>query len=174
MKNKFFTAKEVHVHPLFLVLIAVSLGSVGQVFLKTGMGGTSITGSFAEKGMELLRAIINPYVLIGLSLYVISTLFWLVVLSTQKLSYVYPMIAVGYVLTTMLSFVILHERVKPLGWLALLVICLGVAMLAVLGGDQASSKTKNPQTKTETNGPLEKGRESSAKSPQINPNNSPH
>ena len=172
MKSSVSAPKEVRVHPLLLVLIAVSLGAVGQVFLKHGMGGVSISGSIVEKAIRLLHAILTPYVFIGILLYVISTLFWLVVLTTEKLSYVYPMIAVGYVLTTMLSLLFLHERVKPLGWLSLFVICLGVAMLAVLGGDRALSKTKNPQIKTEINGPIEKGQESSAKSPQINSNNS--
>lgn len=131
--------KESRVHPLLLVLIAISLAAVAQICFKIGMGGAAIAGAPGKQAFILLRAVFTPFVFVGLTLYVISTVLWLKLLSTQELSYIYPMIALSYVLVTILSIVILKEQVPPLRWLALLVICLGVAMLAILG--------KNPQAK---------------------------
>jgi len=128
-------------HPLILVLFAVMLGAVGQILLKQGMGGLDISGAIGAKLTGILKAMLQPYVLAGLCCYVISTLFWLLVLTTQELSYVYPMIAIGYVLVTILSVIFLREHVPPLRWVSLGVICLGVAMLATLGVKKNNSES---------------------------------
>ncbi len=137
-------------HPLLLVLIAVALGAVGQIFLKQGMGGMKLSGAGAQRVLSLLAAILKPAVFTGLLLYAISTLFWLTVLTTQQLSYVYPMIAVGYVLVTVLSVLFLREQVSALRWLSLLVICAGVAMLAVWGGNHSGSKVQSLESGVQT------------------------
>ncbi|NIM05743.1 MAG: EamA family transporter [Armatimonadetes bacterium] len=137
--------KEPLVHPLLLVLIAVTLGAVGQIMLKQGMGGTGVSGSIGQQGRILFRAILTPYVLFGLMLYGISALFWLKVLSTQELSYVYPMIAVSYVIVTVLSIIFLREQISPMRWVALLVICAGVAMLALWGANKAQAQESTAQ-----------------------------
>jgi drug/metabolite transporter (DMT)-like permease len=143
--------KEPLVHPLVLVLIAVSLGAAGQILLKQGMGGVEITGPLGRQGRILLRAILTPYVFLGITLYAVSTLFWLKVLTTQELSYVYPMIAVSYVMVTILSIIFLQERVNPMRWLALVVICAGVAMLAIWGNNKAKSgETKAPTAEVQS------------------------
>jgi len=138
------------VHPLLLVFIAVALGAVGQICLKQGMGGMRISGPLPQKLVGLVSAIFTPYVFCGLFLYAVSTLFWLTVLTTQELSYVYPMIAVGYVVVTVLSLVFLHEQVSPLRWLSLFIICVGVAMLALLGANRSQPGAHNSGSSIQT------------------------
>lgn len=136
------------VHPLVLVLIAVSLGAAGQIFLKQGMREVALTGALGQQARLLFRAILTPNVFFGLVLYAVSTLFWLKVLSTEELSYVYPMIAVSYALVTILSAIFLHERVNPMRWISLLVICLGVAMLAIWGANKVQSQGQAPSVQS--------------------------
>jgi uncharacterized membrane protein len=144
------------VHPLLMVLIAISLAAVAQILFKTGMTGAALSGAPGEQTRTILRAVFTPMVFSGLFLYGVSTLLWLKLLSTQELSYIYPMIAVSYVMVTLLSIIFLKEQVPPLRWLALLVICLGVAMLAILG--------KNPRTQTSAApAPVSQGPEAGAK-----------
>jgi multidrug transporter EmrE-like cation transporter len=140
--------KEPRVHPLVLVLIAVSLGAIGQILLKQGVGGVSLSGGAVDQVRTLFSHLFlpRPTAFFGLVFYVISTVFWLKVLTTQELSYVYPMIAVSYAMVTMLAIMFLHEHVPPLRWVALSVICLGVVMLAILGGPSAKQDKAKAQT----------------------------
>lgn len=152
--------KEPAVHPLILVLIALTLGAVGQLLLKQGISGINISGTIFQQLMTLFRAVFTPFVFFGIMMYAISALFWLKVLSTQELSYVYPMIAVSYVTVTILSIIFLHEHVSPMRWIALFIICLGVAMLAIWGNDQKDTAKGKPEIVSE-------GQVSSAQNPQI-------
>ena len=115
-----------HLHPLALVAFSVLLGAVGQILLKHGMSSVNGTGL-----LGLLRAgILNPAVLLGIFLYGISLVFWLNVLHTQELSYVYPMIAVGYVLVSLMSWWLFQDHVSALRGAGILLICVGVAFVA--------------------------------------------
>ena len=118
---------------LFL-LIAISLGAFGQIALKHGM---KQFGSLGQPGVgmvsSVIQAILTPYVLLGLSLYAISSCFWLVVLSSWNLSYAYPMIAISYVLVVLLSRVFFREHVVPLQWLGIACMCTGLVLVARFG-----------------------------------------
>ncbi len=120
---------------LFLI-IAISLGAFGQISLKHGM---KQFGDLGKPGIGLasnvLHAIFSPYVLLGLSLYAISSCFWLVVISPGgwKLSYAYPMIAIGYVLVVLLSRAFFGDKVVPLQWVGILLMCTGLALASYFG-----------------------------------------
>ncbi len=121
---------------LFL-LIAITLGAFGQISLKHGM---KQYGSLGQPGVglvsNLLRAIFTPYVLLGLSLYAISSGFWLVVLSSWALSYAYPMIATNYLLVVLLSRVFFKEQVMPLQWAGILFMVTGLVLVASFGASK--------------------------------------
>lgn len=97
-----------------LICIAVALGGFGQVFLKMGLPPGAIQGGHGFVGTlgGILKAMTNERVIIGLALYVISTLFWLLVVSRVRLSVAYPLISMSYPLVVVLSATILHEQVK--------------------------------------------------------------
>jgi uncharacterized membrane protein len=124
--------KTVQMHPLALVFMAVALGSVGQVSMKHGVSAAQITiGAFGPQAfLNAFRAIFTPYVFLGFVLYGISSLIWLMVLKTQELSYIYPMIAVGYVVVVFLSWFFFGDRI---GWdrmAGVALICAGVVLVA--------------------------------------------
>lgn len=96
-----------------LIWIAISLGSFGQILLKLGLGHKDLGGgSIVATLTRILTAMANPYVLGGLALYVISTFFWILVLSRVRLSVAYPLISMSYFLVVVLSALVLHERVN--------------------------------------------------------------
>jgi drug/metabolite transporter (DMT)-like permease len=68
----------------------------------------------------------NPYVLAGLACYVISTFFWLLILSKVRLSVAYPMISMAYIVVVILSAVVLKEHVD---WRYA-----GAGLLLIVGG----------------------------------------
>lgn len=96
-----------------ILLISLALGSFGQVFLKKGLQGTVLVGSsLATTLVNILHALLQPWVFLGLSLYVISTFFWVVVISRVRLSVAYPMISMSYFLVVLLSALVLGEKVN--------------------------------------------------------------
>ena len=118
---------------LVMVAIAVTLGSFGQVSMRWGM---QLFGPLGGPGkamvVKLVQAVFTPYVFLGLALYAVSSMFWLVVLSQGKaLNYVYPLVASSYVIVLILSWIFLGERSIPLTRVAgVVLICLGVAFVA--------------------------------------------
>lgn len=105
-----------------LIFIPIILAAIGQLILKLGMDKV---GKF-----ELIKAFTNPTVLLGLFFYGVSSVLWLVVLSKEKLSFVYPLVAFSYIVTVFLSKVVLHETVPPLRWMGLLFIVVGIMVIA--------------------------------------------
>ena len=113
---------------LLLVLACVALGVAGQLSLKQGMR------AFADPpGVPvglLAQAIVQPYVLLGIGFYGISSLLWLVVLARAPVSVAYPMLSLGYVAVAILSRFLFAEPLTAAKLLGILLVCLGVALLA--------------------------------------------
>jgi drug/metabolite transporter (DMT)-like permease len=81
----------------------------------------------------VIRAVFTPFVFLGLSLYAVSSGFWLVVLSKWNLSYAYPMIAISYLSVVLLSRLFFHDRVTSLQWIGILLMCSGLVLVARFG-----------------------------------------
>lgn len=105
-----------------LIFIPIILAAVGQLILKIGMNKL---GAF-----NLWRTFTNPTVILGLFFYGASLILWLMVLSKEKLSFVYPLVAFSYVVTVFMSKVVLKEPVPPLRWVGLFVIIIGILIIA--------------------------------------------
>lgn len=125
-----------------MLLISITLGSFGQICLKYGLSGDKLGGSscsLAATFLCILTAMLHPYVLLGLTLYVLSTVTWLMLLSKVRLSVAYPMISISYLLVVALSAVLLHERIN---WLfaggGLLLISGGVSFIGLGLGNMRS------------------------------------
>jgi drug/metabolite transporter (DMT)-like permease len=116
---------------LGLILLDVLLNVAGQLSLKFGM---SKIGNFALSAANLppvfLQAAFNPYVILGLFCYGLGFLVWLIVLAKAEVSYAYPMISLGYVLTALLAWQLFGENVTFIRMAGILVTCLGVFIIA--------------------------------------------
>lgn len=119
--------------PVLLILSSVALGVVGQVSLKAGV---SRIGPLAL-GRQSLHVLVwrlcgQPRILLGLSVYGVSTLFWLAVLSQVQLSYAYPFLSLSYVLIVLVSWLLFREQISLTRLIGVAAICFGV--YAVAGG----------------------------------------
>lgn len=74
--------------------------------------------------------LVNPYVLPGTALSAMYMVAQLSLFSWADLSFVVPVIASSYVVTTLLSEFILGEHVETERWLGVALITLGVALVA--------------------------------------------
>lgn len=115
---------------IFLIVFSVMLAAVGQFLLKMGMLKVGRMDDLARAPSMLLSAFTNPMVIAGLSVFAVSALSWLLVLSRVNLSIAYPMVSLGYVAVVILSHFILNEHIKPITIVGCLIIGLGVFLIA--------------------------------------------
>jgi multidrug transporter EmrE-like cation transporter len=97
-----------------LALLSVSLSALAQLTLKWGMGAPNIQAAIrSEAGMGpvLLGAGTSAGVILGLMLYGLSAVIWLLVLARWDLSKAYPFVGLGFVITMVLGVSLLGERV---------------------------------------------------------------
>jgi multidrug transporter EmrE-like cation transporter len=121
-----------------LLVISIGLAIFGQLAMKAGMNKVTHNGenplqvSDIKHPVALIKRLFKegPWAIVGIILYAISALFWLVVLSRVPLSVAYPMVAVGYVVVVLYSRFVFNEQVKWIAWVGLALIVIGVAITA--------------------------------------------
>lgn len=113
---------------LLVLVVAIMLGAVGQIALKTGLNSLG----YKPAPLVVLRSIFTQWqVTVGFLCYGVSSLLYIVALSRLELSYAYPMVALSYVIVAFLSWKFLGEAVPPLRIAGLGAICLGVVIVAL-------------------------------------------
>lgn len=119
------------VKSVLLVIFSVVLGVGGQLSLKTGMNQVGrIGGEFFSNPITVLMKIAGtPIVVFGFFLYLISALVWLIVLSRENLSFVYPLIGMSYVFVIFFSRILFNEPVTLTRWIGTAVILIGVIIV---------------------------------------------
>ena len=116
---------------ILYILVSVLAGAVGQIMLKKGMSSMGpLTLSVSELGSILWRIATNPFVIIGLAIYVSGTVFWLVALSRVELSYAYPFASLSYVVMLVASWLLFREDISAMRLLGTLVVGLGVFLIS--------------------------------------------
>jgi multidrug transporter EmrE-like cation transporter len=119
------------VRSIFYVLISGVLGVVGQILLKQGLAanGPLSLGPDGLPGL-FLSLVLNPLVVVGLAIYLVGTLFWLVALSRLDLSYAYPFASLNYILVLISAWFILGEVPSSTRLVGVALISLGVCAIA--------------------------------------------
>lgn len=116
---------------ILLILTSVVLAVTGQLLMKHGMGQIGFVELEASAVIQMVgKALANIFVLLGIGCYVVSVVFWLLILSRVELSFAYPMISLGYVIVMILSWVIFRENVTLLRVIGTLTIVLGVFLIS--------------------------------------------
>ena len=77
------------------------------------------------------RLLGNPWVVVGVLLLIGYFLSFLVALSRFELSYVLPMTASGYVLTTFVAWRLLGETISTSRWWGTGLICIGIVLVGL-------------------------------------------
>jgi drug/metabolite transporter (DMT)-like permease len=114
-----------------LISINILFNVIGQLFLKQGMnklGDFKI--SLDALGPVFMKAFLSPYILLGLGCYVTGFLIWLIVLAKAEVSFAYPLISLGYVLTAVMGWWLLGENVTWMRMAGIMVTCFGVFLIS--------------------------------------------
>ena len=107
---------------LLLILINIPLGVAGQFLIKQAINHI---GSYSNMPIAtfLYKAFTAPMILLGLFLYVLSSV---MILSKVDLSIAYPLLSLGYILILFLSWAFLHETISPVRIAGVVLIIAGV------------------------------------------------
>lgn len=76
-----------------------------------------------------IKVVLNPFVMAGLFCYVVSVVIWLMVLTRVEVSYAYPLLSVGYIVTAFARRTLFGELLGPVRWIGILIICVGVYLV---------------------------------------------
>ena len=124
--------RKMNIYIMILILCSILLSSFAQIVLKTGMSNPNITNAIqSAKAFSVVKTIsTNIYVIGGLGLYFISAAVWLLVLAKVDVSYAYPFVGLGFIVTMLLAFFINGETLSITKIIGTLCIALGVAIIA--------------------------------------------
>ena len=131
-----------------LLFLVVLLRPLGNLSLAWGM--KQFPQIISLSPLPYLRAMLNPYVAAGILLLILSLLIRMALLSLADLSYVVPMTAVGYVISTALAEFFLRESVSAQGWIGTLLVFLGAAVV----GTTPRAKAIQPSGKAKSLEPV--------------------
>jgi multidrug transporter EmrE-like cation transporter len=121
---------------LVLLLISIALAVIGQLTLKSAMDEVGRIGSeqIRTPVTTVLRVAREPKLWIGLAVFGLSSVFWLVVLSRVALSVAYPLVGLSYIVVVAMGRFVFHEDVPALRWVGVSVIAVGIAMIGLSWG----------------------------------------
>jgi len=113
------------------ILASVLLVNLGNLVAKYGLQQTSFSSNALIS--SYIGFFTNPFVVLGLASVGISSVFWLAALSKADLSYAYPMISMGYIITAVASWIFFEENLTILRMAGIFVICSGVLLMSRSG-----------------------------------------
>ena len=107
------------------------------VVLTNVLGNTALTAGMKKMGtldsspLSYLKAILSPWVLLGITLLILWMLTRMTLLSWADLSYVLPVTSLGYVASALLARFFLHEQISPQRWAGTLLIVAGTMLVGM-------------------------------------------
>lgn len=116
---------------MFAVLICGSTG--GEIAITRGMKATGEPARLRPKALVqfLGRALRSGWFWTGVPLMALSFYSLLLLLSWRPISFVIPASALSYVVGTLGAKYILREEISPARWTGVVLVCTGVALVAL-------------------------------------------
>jgi drug/metabolite transporter (DMT)-like permease len=110
-----------------LLLFVTLLKPCSNLFLAWGM--RRFPEALALDPVVYLKAMLDPLVALGIAMQILWLLTRMSLLSVADLSYVLPVTSAGYVISTLLGRIFLHEPVSASRWAGAILISLGAALV---------------------------------------------
>ena len=117
---------------IFILLVALVLESAGVVFLSAGLKQIRVSHEFSvgEMARVVRQGLANPNVLLGILLETIYFVFLLVLLQQHDVSLIWPLTALGFVLTALSAKFLLREEVSLARWSGVILIMIGAGLVS--------------------------------------------
>jgi len=116
---------------LCVMLIAITAGAIGDIFLTQGMKSSGDISSMGFRQIvdTVFKALTNWRLILGTAMQAVYFGLWLAVLSWEDLSVALPLQALSYIVVAFLAQWYLGENVSPMRWAGICLICVGVVMV---------------------------------------------
>jgi drug/metabolite transporter (DMT)-like permease len=120
-----------HLKTFSLILIMVLFGPLGDVLLSKGMKdlGKISNWSLPELAHMFVVVFSSPMIWLGISCLLGFFIAYTLVLSWADYSFVQPSSSFAYGIVALLGHFLLGEKISPLRWAGILVICCGVLIV---------------------------------------------
>lgn len=105
-----------------LVVFATIIGAFGALALKYGANKLTRKNKWT---------FLNVRLLLGVFLYGVSSIFFLIGLKNGELSVLYPLTSLSYIWISLLSIKMLNEKMNFYKWLGITAILVGVTLIGV-------------------------------------------
>ena len=105
-----------------LVIIAVTIGGFGPIFLKRS------SKTFTLNPFDMIK---NYNLIIGVLFYAFGTILFIPALKGGDLSVLYPLVSLGYVFVCLYSRWLLKERMNRYKWAGIIFILIGVSLIGI-------------------------------------------
>lgn len=136
---------------LVILIAGLVCEAIGVVFLSKGL--KQIGEVKQVNAAEIWRAVkagaTNRNILIGVALETVFFIALLVLLSRSDVSFIWPLTAMGFVLTTLTAKFMLHEEIPPMRWAGVLLIMMGAGLIT---WTEKSKERKEPAPAPALNG----------------------
>lgn len=117
---------------MMLLFICILAGASGQICWKHAMNNREeirdINSLFNAK--TIFGIITDKYIIAGLMFYGFALIFWLGAMSTLEISFMYPMLSLGYVIVAVMAFIFLWENISLARWAGIALIVVGSILIA--------------------------------------------
>ncbi|MFA6544913.1 MAG: hypothetical protein WCS99_10830 [Limisphaerales bacterium] len=116
---------------LAILIAGLVCEAIGVVFLSRGLKQIGeVKQVSAPEILRIVKAgVTNSSILLGVALEAAFFVALLVLLSRSDVSFIWPLTAMGFVLTTLTARFLLHEQIPPLRWAGVLLIMLGAGII---------------------------------------------
>ena len=113
------------------MLVALVFEAIGVVFLSGGLKqiGEPKTINGAEIASLIIRGATNKNILLGVFFEAIFFGFLLYMLSQKDVSIVWPLTALGFVITSLAARIFLNEEISSVRWAGICLIVLGAGLV---------------------------------------------
>ena len=116
---------------LILIIASAFTNAMGSTIMKHAYGGNEslLTGGIIS---AFLKILLNPWIVLGLSMFGISFFFMAAALSRAELTFAYPLMsAIVYLLLLAVGYFFFHEHLTLLRMGGMAFILTGIVMLTV-------------------------------------------
>jgi hypothetical protein len=122
------SSHKLHLKTYAMLLIMVLFAPLGNVFLGKGMKnvGSAVSWSPSQLLHILSLVLKSGYIWLGIACLLTFFVAYLLILSWADYSYVQPTSSITLLVVALLGYFYLGERIAPLHWAGIIVICLGV------------------------------------------------
>lgn len=107
---------------ILLTLAGCVIGAYGALYLKKGSSNLS---------RNLIKSLLNRDLIFGVLLFGISTIMFIIALTSGELSVLYPMVGTTYVWVALLSTKYLNEKMNLNKWAGIAAIVIGISLVGI-------------------------------------------